>query len=351
MSFFKGKKLTVEIFGASHDENIGVIIDGLPPVKTDQAALKAFMERRRAKDGVYSTARREPDEPVFFGVEDGVTGKRVKAVIKNKDVLSADYGNLYGKPRPGHADFASFLKDGTLDFRGGGRFSGRMTAPLCVAGGILKQYLESRGVYIRAYVSEIGAVKARSYLDKGFDAEEAFSIKDGAFPSIDKSEEMLSSIREARSVGDSVGGVIECVVKGFPAGVGDCLFDGLEGKISSLVFAVPAVKGVEFGLGFLNAKMLGSQTNDQMEMENGAVKFLSNGAGGINGGISNGNTILLRAAIKPTPSIIKEQKTIDLVRKESCVISVSGRHDACIVPRAVPAIEAAVAIALADEII
>lgn len=351
MSTFKGKKLKITVYGESHSDVIGVKVEGMPRFFFDGDKLDRFLERRRAKNAVYSTARKETDKPVFYGVKNGIVDGEFSAEIANNNVIGADYENLKGKPRPSHADYAWYKKDGVFDFSGGGRFSGRMTAPLCVAGGVLKQYLESRGVFIDAYISGIGGAKGRSYLDNGFSPDEVLSLSGKNFPCIDGEEGFIKEIENAKKDGDSVGGVIECVITGMPAGVGDSLFDGLEGKISQAVFAVPAVKGVEFGGGFLNARSLGSKMNDALRYENGEVVFTSNLSGGINGGISNGNYISLRVAIKPTPSIAKKQETVDLIKKENCTIKIGGRHDACIVPRAVPAIEAAVAIAIADELI
>ena len=351
MSTFDGKKLKITVYGESHSAVIGVRVQGMPAFTFDKAELNAFLDRRKAKNAVYSTSRTEADEPIFLGVNNCRVDGEFSAEIANNNVIGGDYENLKGKPRPSHADYAAYKKDGTTDFTGGGRFSGRMTAPLCVAGGILKQYLESKGIFISAYISQIGKVKGASYLDTGFLPETAMAASKKTFPCIDKETEFLNEIKKAASCGDSVGGVIECVISGLPAGIGDCLFDGLEGKISQTVFAVPAVKGIEFGYGFENSRALGSEANDQMRYVDGRETFLSNRSGGINGGISNGNYVTLRVAVKPTPSIAKEQLTIDLIKKENCTIKISGRHDACIVPRAVPVIEAAVAVALADEIV
>ena len=235
---------------------------------------------------------------------------------------------------------------------GGGRFSGRLTAPLCAIGGILKEYLESKGVKIHAYISQIGNIKGLSYKDKNVTEDMILSSRDNSFPSLTNKEEMLSLIEKTKREGDSVGGIIECIVYGLKGGVGDNLFDGLEGKISSLIYSVPAVKGVEFGLGFSLSESFGSIVNDELYYDkNGNVSFKTNNNGGINGGISNGEPITLRVAIKPTPSISKEQNTVDLVNKENVKIIIKGRHDSCIVPRAVPCIESAVAIAIYDEIL
>lgn len=351
MSYFNGRKLKIEIYGSSHAEKIGVKVSGFPDFNVDFKKLSDFTERRKAKNAVYSTARKESDEPVFSGLD----GERIcgdfTAEIINSDVRRKDYSSLYGKPRPSHADYAWYLKDGVLDFSGGGRFSGRMTAPLCVIGGICKQFLKEKGISVEAYVSRIGKVKAKSYKTDEITLLKILSLRDKDFPSLNKKRKILSEIEKAASSGDSLGGVIECCVFGFPAGFGDDMFCGLEGKISSLCFAVPAVKGVEFGSGFKGTENTGGKENDGLYYKDGKVAFLSNNSGGINGGISNGNVITLSVAVKPTPSVSLPQRTVDLVNKADTEIKIIGRHDACIVPRAVPVIESVVAIALTDELL
>ncbi len=349
MALFKGKNLTVEIYGESHGEKIGAKVKGAPKFIFDSEKLSAFLSRRKANSSAYSTPRKEPDEPIFKKVVNNEINSEFEVEILNTNTKSGDYNNLYGKPRPSHADFAWHLKDGALDFSGGGRFSGRLTAPLCVVGGIFKEYLESKGVYIHAYISQIGKVKGKSYLDGKIEREEIENLK--GFPSLANGEEMLNEIISAKENNDSVGGVIELIVFGLKGGVGDNLFEGLEGKISSLIYSVPAVKGVEFGSGFLLSTMRGSEANDELQFKNEKVEFLTNNSGGINGGISNGNQITMRVAIKPTPSISKRQKTVDIINKENVEIEIKGRHDACIAVRAVPVIESAVAIAILDEIL
>lgn len=351
MAIFNGDNLKIEIYGESHAEKIGVKVYGFPKFTFDSTELNEFLNRRKATGQVFSTTRKEDDIPMFSGVNGTTIDGVFTADIYNKNVRSIDYGELYGKPRPSHADYAAYLKEGTLDYRGGGRFSGRLTAPLCVVGGIVKQYLKTLGIEVLAYVQSIGGIRGKSYLDGEISKEDIIKTQKGNFPSLTNGDEMLKEITAAKSELDSVGGVIECIVYGLKGGVGDNLFEGLEGKISSLIYAVPAIKGVEFGAGFKMAEMRGSTANDQMEYCGDKVKFLTNNSGGINGGISNGNFICIRAAVKPTPSIAKLQKTVDLINKKSVEISINGRHDACIVPRAVPCIESAIAIALADELI
>lgn len=351
MAKFIGKNIQLEIYGESHAECIGVRAKGFPRHEIDEAALGEFMARRRAGSGVFSTPRVEADEPVFYGLESGFTTECWGAEIVNANKKSSDYNELYGRPRPSHADYAWHKKDGTLDFSGGGRFSGRLTAALCVAGGVAKQILSKMGIRVEAYVSRVGAVQARSYKTSPITGGEVARLRSGAFPSLDKKEEIIAEITGIKQESDSVGGAVECIVDGLCAGVGDNLFEGLEGKIAGLVYGVPGVKGVEFGAGFGLSSMRGSEANDPLYFEDGRVVFGSNNAGGINGGISNGNAITLAVAMRPTPSIGVEQDSVDLVSGQNIKIKVHGRHDACIVPRAVPCIESAVALAILDEIL
>lgn len=350
MSIYKGKKLTIEIYGESHAEKVGVKMTGFPKFTFDRAKLYEFLSRRKASNSVFSTSRIESDEPIFYGIEnDTITGE-FSAEIFNNNTIKKDYSALYGKPRPSHADYAWNLKDGALDFSGGGRFSARLTAPFCVAGGILKQYLKTIGIEIESYVSSVGGVMALSYKDCLLTADKIRSLRDNGFPSLDKKEEITEEIKSAKTVGDSVGGTAECVIFGV-SGIGDNLFGGLEGKIANLVYSIPAVKGIEFGDGFALSKMRGSKANDELYYKDGKVAFYSNRTGGINGGIANGEPITFRVAFRPTPSISLPQKTVDLVKKEDTEIIINGRHDACVVPRALAVIESAAAIAIADEIL
>lgn len=350
-SVYNGKKLKVEIFGASHAPKIGVYVDGLDGESADFDKLQEFMERRRAKKTAYSTKRLEGDKvKIESGFDNGRFSGRFCAVIENTSQKSSDYDNTVKKPRPSHADFVAFSKYGdNFDYRGGGKFSGRMTAPMCIAGGILKQILEKNGVKINAYISQIGGVFGKSYKDLDADIKD-LSFTDINFPLLDDSvrEKMDEVIENASKSLDSVGGVIECVITGVPVGAGEYMFDSIESVISQLAFAVPAVKGIEFGSGFDLAKSYGSQVNDSFYYDKGVVKTKTNHNGGINGGMANGMPITFRVVIKPTPSISKEQDTIDMVKKENVKIKIEGRHDACIVPRAVPVIEAISAIAIYD---
>ena len=251
MSVFNGKHIYLDIYGESHAEKIGVSVKGFPGFTADMQKLTEFLERRKPSSGVFSTKRREPDVPIFSGIKDGKITGEFTAEIINTDRRSADYGELYGKPRPSHADYAWYLKDGALDFSGGGRFSGRLTAPggrfsgrltapLCIAGGLAAQYLEMQGIYVSAYVAQVGTVKGASYKSQPLDARTAAKLREGEFPSLSKKNEMLEEIDKARKDCDSVGGAIECIISGMPGGKGDNLFGGLEGKIASLVYAVPA---------------------------------------------------------------------------------------------------------------
>ncbi len=339
---WKGDNIEFEVYGTSHAPEIGVKATGLPVASLDEAALSAFMDRRRAKKEAYSTARAEADIPeITFGDE-------FRAVIRNKDVRSGDYNDLYGIPRPSHADYAAHLMDGRLDFSGGGEFSGRLTAPLCVLGFAAKTLLESKGIKVSAWVSAVGGVSGASYKD-GLTEEMLSCGEKGEWTPV-KKEQMLQEITAAAAEKDSVGGRIECAVTGLPGGMGGGFFGSLEGKIASLLYMVPAVKGVEFGAGFDLAKMRGSEANDPLRVEDGKIVFLKNDAGGVNGGLTNGNVVTLAVAVRPTPSIGKKQLSVDLVKGENVEIEIKGRHDACIVPRAVPVVEAAVAIALMDAI-
>ncbi len=350
MSTLKGKNITVEIVGESHSPEMKLKVKGFPKFNFNQDKLNEFLLRRKASSIAFSTPRIESDQPIFTNVDGNLIDGEFEVIIKNENVKSKDYGDLYGKPRPSHADYAWHLKDGALDFSGGGRFSARLTAVYCVLGGLCKQYLENKGIKIASYIQAIGKVQGKSYKDSELSYGEVVSLSQG-FPSLDNKQEMLSEIERAKSLGDSVGGIIETIIYGMPYGVGDNLFEGLEGKLSSLMFSVPAVKGVEFGSGFDMATSYGSEVNDELYYDGGSVKLKSNNNGGINGGISNGFNLTMRVALKPTPSISKEQNTVDLVNKENVKIKIKGRHDACVAVRAVPCIESAVAIAILDEVL
>ena len=340
--------LTVAIFGQSHAPAIGVTIDGLPAgLPVDLDALQQFLRRRAPGQNAWSTPRKEADAPeILCGLSNGRTcGAPLTAIIRNTNTRSGDYDNLRDTPRPGHADYTAQMKfSGAQDVAGGGHFSGRLTAPLCIAGGICLQLLKTQGITIRARIVSVGAVTD--------DSPFLTPVGEKPFPAVSDAAAaaMQAEIAAARADGDSVGGVIECVVEGLPAGVGDPMFGGLENLISRAIFAIPAVKGIEFGAGFAAARMRGSENNDPFRVENGAVVTETNHCGGILGGISDGMPIVFRAAFKPTPSIARQQRSVSLGQLENKTLVIQGRHDPCIVPRAVPCVEAAAAIAVLDAV-
>ena len=329
MSSSYGENFRISIFGESHAAAIGVTMEGLPagsPI--DSGMLQAFLERRAPGRDALSTSRREADAPEFLcGVKNGVaTGAPITAIIRNADTRSNDYANLANVPRPGHADYPAEVKfGGCQDRAGGGHFSGRLTAPLCIAGGIALQQLERLGVSVSARAVRIGGET--------------------------EPERMEAAIAAARDEGDSVGGVVEAEICGLPAGVGDPMFGGLENRIAQIVFGIPAVKGIEFGEGFAVADLKGNENNDPYGIVDGKVVPLTNHAGGILGGISTGAPVVLRVAFKPTPSIAKEQDSVDLRKMEPAKLAVKGRHDPCVVLRAIPCVEASVAVAVFDAVL
>ena len=346
MSSTYGENLRLTIFGQSHSDAIGVTMEGLPSgFPIDMAALQAFLDRRAPGRDKNSTTRREPDAPEFLcGVFEGRTcGAPLTAIIRNTNTRSKDYSELERKPRPGHADYTAYVKYGeSRDYTGGGHFSGRLTAPLCIAGGICLQLLEKEGITVRARI--------RSVADVTDDSPFTESVADRPFPTVSDAagEAMQQRIAQAKAACDSVGGVVECIVEGAPVGLGDPMFGGLENRIAQAIFGIGAVKGMEFGDGFEVAKRRGSENNDPFRVVDGKVVTATNHCGGILGGISNGMPIVVRAAFKPTPSIGLEQETIDLHAMENTTLTIHGRHDPCIVHRAVPCVEAAVAIAVYD---
>ena len=352
MSCSFGEKYKITIFGQSHSEAIGVVIDGIPAgIKLDMEKILAFMARRAPGGKAYATRRNESDYPnIVSGVVDGVTcGAPLCAVIVNSDQHSSDYNKLKYLPRPSHADFAAYMKhNGFNDIRGGGNFSGRMTAPMCFAGAVAMQILQEKGITVGAHISSIAGIADSSFDPVNVSADELNEIKVKSFPVIDgeKGEEMLAEIEKARMSLDSVGGVIECAAVGLKPGIGEPVFDGMENVISSAVFGVPAVKGIEFGNGFACTQLRGSENNDPFVMDGDEVKTLTNNHGGILGGISSGMPIIFRVAVKPTASVSVEQRTVNLKEKKEENLVIGGRHDPCIVPRAVPCIEAATAIAI-----
>ena len=353
MSSTYGENLKLTIFGQSHGAAVGMTLDGIPaglPVDFDE--LQAFLNRRAPGQNCWSTPRKEEDRPEFLaGILDGFTcGAPIAAVIHNTNTRSGDYANLRDCPRPGHADYTAQVKYGGFqDAAGGGHFSGRLTAPLCIAGGLCKQWLAERGIRIAARITAIADVT-----DIAADAlNPPLDLIGTDFPvlSPEAGQRMRDRIAEARMECDSIGGIIECYITGVPAGLGEPMFGGVESRIAQIVYGVPAVKSVEFGIGREAAALLGSQCNDAFTVENGRVSTLTNHAGGILGGITNGMPIVFRAAIKPTPSISQPQQSVSLSRAQEQELIVKGRHDPCIVPRAVPVMEAAAAIAMFDLIL
>lgn len=347
-SSFNGN-IKFTIFGQSHSPAIGVTVEGLPAgFEPDMSELARFMQRRAPGQNEYSTPRTEADAPEFIsGLFDGkLCGTPLTAIIKNTNTRSKDYSELKYKPRPGHADFCAGIRyNDSQDYTGGGHFSGRLTAPLCIVGGLCLQLLKSEGISVGAHIAELGGISDRGEL--------CAETLNKAFPVIDDDcgEAMKKAIAEVKANGDSVGGIIECAVFGCPAGIGDPMFGGMENRISTLVFGIPAIKGIEFGVGFNAARLRGSENNDPFAVENGRIITKTNNCGGILGGITTGMPIVFRAAVKPTPSISLEQDTVDLRTMENTKLSIHGRHDPCIVPRAVPCIEAAAAIAVYDALL
>lgn len=358
MSYTTGENLKITLFGQSHSDAIGVIIDGLPAgFEIDIKRLEEFMERRAPGRNKYQTPRHEADKPEFLsGLIDGniTCGAPLCAIIKNTNTRSKDYKNLSDIPRPGHSDYTAYVKYGGFnDIRGGGQFSGRMTAPLCIAGGILIQLLEKMGIKINARIKSIKGINdiPVDYANPDVNALSKIKNKELAVIDDEAFELMKKEIENAKKNGDSVGGIIECFITGVPEGIGGPLFEGLEGKISQAVFAVPAVKGIEFGSGFDSADMFGSEHNDPYYIDSeGHIRTKTNNSGGILGGITSGMPVVFKLAIKPTPSIAKEQDSISIEERKNKKLSIEGRHDPCILPRAVPVIEAVSAIVLADLI-
>lgn len=350
-----GDRLRVTLFGQSHAPGIGVTVDGLPAgMRPDWAEIAAFMRRRAPGAGALSSARREPDAPEILSGLDaaGYTcGAPLCALIRNADARREDYASLRDTPRPGHADYAAYLKYGEhWDASGGGQFSGRMTAPLCFAGALCMQLLRERGVEIAAHIARVGDI-----LDDAPDPVHPHLplYAPGAFPTLsaERGAAMQAAILAAARQGDSLGGAVRCIVTGVPGGLGGPLFGGLESRLAAALFAIPAVKGVEFGAGFGAAGMRGSENNDAFCLEDNRIRTATNNAGGILGGISTGMPLIFQCALKPTPSIGLEQRTVNLRTREETALRIQGRHDPCVVPRAVPVVEAAAALVLCDLIL
>lgn len=355
MSSTWGERIQISIFGGSHTAAIGVNIDGLPAGEPiDWEEILAQMARRAPGQDPTATRRREADQPrVLCGLLDGVTtGAPLCAVIENTNQRSKDYEGLRINPRPGHADYTAYVKYGNHhDVRGGGHFSGRLTAPLVFAGAVARQILARRGILVASHVASIGEVEDLAFDPVSIPVELMKRLSGEYFPVIDpdRKAEMRAVIESARMDCDSVGGTVECVVTGLPVGAGNPMFDGAENVIASLCFGIPAMKGIEFGSGFGGSRRRGSQNNDPFYYdEEGRVKTRTNHAGGIQGGITNGMPLVFRAAFKPTASIAQEQDTVNLQTGENTKLVIHGRHDPCIVPRAAAAVEAAACVSVLE---
>ena len=346
MSSSYGKNIRITIFGQSHSRAIGVTIEGIPAgSRIDMDRLQQFLDRRAPGRNDYSTPRREEDRPEFVSglVGEVSCGVPITALIYNHNTRSSDYDPFRNTPRPGHADLTAQIKyRGYQDHAGGGHFSGRLTAPLCIAGGICLQLLELEGIRVFARIRSIAHITDHAAFTS------PVGHKDFPVVSDEIGITMQEAIQRAKKEMDSVGGVIECIVDGIPAGLGDPIFEGMENRISAAVFGIPAVKGIEFGDGFETAKMHGSQNNDPFEILDGKIVTRTNHSGGILGGITNGMPLVFRVAVKPTPSIAKEQESVNLETMQPASLHIQGRHDPCIVPRAVPCVEAAAALAVYD---
>lgn len=352
MSSTYGERIKLSIFGQSHGAAIGMTLDGVPaglPINLEQ--LQSFLDRRAPGHNDYSTPRKEKDTPEFLsGIIEGHTcGAPIAAIIHNTNTQAKDYTNLKDCPRPGHADFTAQIKyHGYHDVAGGGHFSGRLTAPLCIAGGLCKQWIEAKGIYIGAHIAEIAGVPDEPLCLDHLSPDMQLICTDFPVVNPDAGANMRSAIADARTAGDSVGGIIECFITGLPAGIGEPMFGGMESRIAQIIYGIPAVKGLEFGSGFSGSRSLGSQNNDDYVIENDKIRTTSNNAGGILGGITTGMPLVFRVAMKPTPSIARPQNSVNISTMENCALEIKGRHDPCIVPRAVPVIEAAAAIAIFD---
>lgn len=355
MSSTYGENLKLSIFGQSHGPAIGMTLDGIPAgLPVDMQALTQFLARRAPGQSELATPRTEADVPEFLSgiVDDYTCGAPIAAIIKNTNTRSSDYQNFRDCPRPGHADYTAQIKYGGFqDSAGGGHFSGRLTASLCVAGGLCKQWLEQMGIQIYGHIVSIAGVQddpARL----NFVSPQTDWLPD-TFPVISEESRnaMIQKIHRAKEKGDSVGGEVECVITGLTAGIGEPMFGGIESRIAQIVYGIPAVKALEFGLGSQLSQFRGSMVNDCYTISNGNIQTTTNYAGGILGGISNGMPVIFKVAIKPTPSISRPQQSVNIRTRETVMLEVSGRHDPCIVPRVVPVLEAAAAIALFDLIL
>jgi len=358
MSNWKGEILNLSIFGQSHGPAIGMTLTGVPSgYRVNFDELQQFLNRRAPGNDPFSTSRKEADKPEFLSglINENTCGTPISAVIRNTNTRSGDYANLLQCPRPGHADYTARIKyEGLEDTRGGGAFSGRMTAPICILGAIAKDFLSEKGITIGSHILSVAGISEDKFDPVNVSADDLKNASSKLFGTLsdEKGREMLSEITKARENGDSVGGVVECAAVGVPVGLGGELFDGIESELAQIVFSVPAVKGFELGAGFESAKLYGSTNNDPFYYDDaGNVKTETNNHGGVLGGITSGMPLIFRAAIKPTPSIAKKQKTVNLQTKENTEIVIGGRHDSCIVPRVLPVLESCLAITLLDKLI
>lgn len=354
MSSVLGDRIKLSVFGESHGEAIGCVIDGLPAgIKLDFKKIQKEMDKRAPGRDKASTTRKEADEPhVLSGVLNGTTtGAPLAMIIENTNTRSGDYGSLDVVPRPSHSDYPAYVKyGGCNDIRGGGHFSGRLTAPLVFAGAIAKQILKEKGITVGAHILQIGNVRDKAFDKNNIDAEKLEELSSDFFATVstEKEIEMRAVIENARLQGDSVGGVIECAAVGVPVGTGSNMFSTIEGRLSYALFGIPAVKGVQFGAGFGFADMMGSEAKDEYEVKDGAVHLRSNNNGGVLGGMASGAPIVFSVAVKPTASIASVQNSVNLKTLENEKLAVRGRHDPCIVPRAVAVVEAVCAFTLLD---
>ncbi len=357
MSNTFGQTLKVTIFGESHGTAIGCVIDGLPAgIAIDWEEIKKEMARRAPGSSAMATPRKEKDAfEILSGFFNGhTTGTSLAMEIRNSNQHSSDYDILRDTMRPGHADYTGRVKyKGFQDYRGGGHFSGRITAPLTFAGAIARQVLAAKGIHIGAHAENVAGIKDRRFNPMGESAEAFAALAKQKLPVLDKEagKKMEEAILSAKAEEDSVGGVVECMITGLPVGLGDPFFDSLESELSHMMFSIPAVKGIEFGDGFALSEMRGSAANDPMTYVDGKVTITENHNGGILGGISNGNPVIFRLAIKPTASIGKEQRTVNVTEEKDTLLTIGGRHDPCIIPRAIPVIETAAALVVLDELL
>lgn len=354
MSGTWGKNIKYTIFGESHGEGVGIVIDNLPPgLELNISKIKSQLQRRQPGNSYLTTARKEADEfEIISGVfNNRTTGAPLCSFIKNTGQHSSDYDKTKDIIRPSHADYTSYVKyKGFNDYRGGGHFSGRLTAAIVFAGAIAKQILAIHNISIISHVYKIGDLSDKTLCNRNLSAEDCLHLTSMAFPTIDNSIgiAMQQRISDMKALGDSVGGIVETAVLNLPAGLGSPFFDSLESTISHLIFSIPGVKGIEFGDGFDLAEMKGSEANDQFCLEDSRISTLTNHNGGILGGISTGMPLVFKTAFKPTPSIALEQNTVDIKQMQNVKLSIAGRHDPCIVPRALPVVEAAAAMSILD---